>query len=62
MIITILGFVALFLALQRVDAFLRIKAVDECAKNSRYEETRDGVKVWYPVPEVYKNCLKDKGY
>lgn len=52
-----------FLSLNRVDSFLKLKAMGDCALASRYEDTpKEGVKVSYPVEEMYKNCLREKGY
>lgn len=53
-----------FFGLQVVNKSLRIKAVDECGHVSKYEKTltEEHAKVTYPLAEVYKNCLKDKGY
>lgn len=55
--------VAVFLSLQRVDSFLKIKAIDDCGKISRYEANLDEVnaRVTYPLDDIYKACLKDKG-
>ena len=54
--------VALFFVLTKADNYLRIKAVDECGKISKYEANLDKAKVTYPIVDVYKSCLKDKGY
>ena len=60
----ILGFVSIFLAIQRIDKYLRIKAIDECAKISRFEkqDSEQSAKIYYPLPEVYNKCIKLKGY
>lgn len=62
--IIVIAFIAIYLSLIRVDKYLRIKAVDDCGKISRYEASNkdDGTKVWFPENTIYKNCLKDKGY
>ncbi|MDO8497528.1 MAG: hypothetical protein Q7S61_03210 [bacterium] len=54
---------AVWLGVSRVDQYLKQNAVDECAKVSRYEKTitAENVKLYYPLADVYKNCLKDKG-
>jgi len=56
--------ISLFLILNQVNQFLRIKAIDDCGKISRYEKQlpEDNAKVFYPVLDQYKSCLKDKGY
>jgi len=55
--------VAVYFAFQKVDKYFRIKAIDDCGKISRYEVSgTDGSQVWYPIADVYKACLKDKGY
>lgn len=51
-----------WLALTRADAFLRLKAVDDCARSSRYESQSESVKTIAPITDVYQQCLKDKGY
>lgn len=57
----ILLFVAFYLVLTRVDLFLKYKAMDDCAKISVYESTGEGAKTSYPIPDVYNQCLKQKG-
>lgn len=55
--------VALFFAVTRVDQYLKIKAVDDCARISRYEvQEKTGAKVSMPIEDQYKNCVKAKGY
>lgn len=56
--------ISLILILQHVDKYLRIKAVDDCTKISRYEKQlpEENAKVFYPLTDIYKACLKDKGY
>lgn len=62
-IIGVAFIVAVYLTLQKVDKFLQIKAVDDCGKISRYEVSPDEkTKITYPLGDVYKQCLKDKGY
>lgn len=57
----VIGVVA-FMFLGKIDSYLRIKAIDECGKISKYEITAaDGSHVSYPINDVYKSCLKDKG-
>lgn len=57
----ILFFVAFFLALSRFDTFLKYKAIDDCARISRYETTDKNAKVTYPITDLYNSCLEDKG-
>ncbi len=56
--------VALYFAVTRVDRYLKIKAIDDCEKTSRYQtvDKQNGATTWFPVTDVYKNCLKTKGY
>ena len=54
---------ALFLAVTRVDKYLKIKALDDCARISRYEvQEKSGAKVSMPIEDLYNKCLKVKGY
>jgi len=55
--------VALFFSLKRVDSSIKNKAIYECAITSRFEQTNEEnkTKVSYPVADIYKQCLKDKG-
>ncbi len=55
--------VALWLGLQKVNTFLKLKAMGDCALSSQYQ-TKDvnGAIVSYPVKQVYEQCLKEKGY
>ena len=62
LIVVIFMAIALFLTLSKADNYLRIKAVDDCGKISRYEANLNNAKVSYPLVDVYKSCLKDKGY
>ncbi len=54
---------ALWLGLQKIDAFLKLKAMGDCGQSSQYQ-TKDtsGALVSYPVKDVYEKCLKEKGY
>lgn len=55
--------VALFLVLQRVDSFLKLKAIGDCGQSSNYQvKDQSGALVSYPVAGVYEKCLKEKGY
>ncbi|GIV44981.1 MAG: hypothetical protein KatS3mg035_2104 [Bacteroidia bacterium] len=60
----LLLFVAFYLGLMRVDAYLRNRAVDECGKISKFEkkDTTQSAIISYPVADVYQDCLKRKGY
>lgn len=55
--------VALFLSMSRVDSFVKNRSIHECALISRFEQTdeKNNTKVSYPVSDIYKQCLKDKG-
>ena len=55
--------VALFFTLQRVDGYIKNKAIYECGLISKFEQSDDktNTKVSYPVADIYKQCLKNKG-
>lgn len=57
----IILFVAFYFALTRVDTYLRYKAIDDCAKVSRYETSDKNAKVSYPITDMYNTCLAEKG-
>jgi len=53
----------LFLAVTRVDKYLKIKAIDDCARITRYEvQEKGGAKVSMPIEDLYKKCVTEKGY
>lgn len=62
----IIGVIYFFitLGLNRIDKYIEIKAIDDCGKISQYQKnlTSENARVSYPIVDVYKNCLKDKGY
>lgn len=59
----IILFASVFMSLQRVDKFIKIKAIDDCGKVARYEFTGgDGSRSMTPVDDIYKECLKQKGF
>ncbi len=64
LLLVIFLFVGLFLILGKVDKYLKIMAVDQCAKVSNYQiyNAKDQSRASYPVVDVYKTCLKDKGF
>lgn len=45
------------------NTFIRNQAIDGCAQSYRYTQnlTRQNANVAYPMTELYKQCLKDKG-
>jgi len=49
-------------AVIKVDTFLKLKAYGDCANSSRYETVVGKATVSYPAQEIYKTCLKEKGY
>lgn len=53
--------VVLSLILSRIDLFLKNKAINDCSKISRFEKTDGGTKIAYPLQDLYKECLKQKG-
>lgn len=54
---------ALYFTLKKVDVYMTNQAIHQCALISRFEQTdqEKNTKVSYPVAEVYKQCLTDKG-
>jgi len=62
-ILAIVLAVLVFLGFTRIDQYLKLKALDDCAKEYRYEVvTPEGGKVSYPLGNEYQKCLKEKGY
>lgn len=65
MVIGAIAFIVIvFLVLTKVDKALKIVAVDQCMRSSKYEKVlkAEDAKVSYPLTDFYKSCLKDKGY
>ncbi len=62
--ITVFFFIFFYSLLQRIDTYLKLKAMNDCALISRYQKDNpsDGTTVWYPVDEIYKKCVQEKGY
>lgn len=56
-------FVSLLLTMGRVDRFLNLKAMDDCARASRFEQRidRQNAVASYPIEGLYNKCLKEKG-
>ncbi len=56
-------FVSLLLVMGRVDKFIEIKAMDDCARASRFEQKidRQNAVASYPIEGLYNKCLKEKG-
>ncbi len=54
----------MYYGLQRVDKYLELKARDDCAEISHFTVivAKDNTTVSYPVEEVYRKCLNEKGY
>lgn len=74
LLITSIGFIILTATLAAVsfvgiNKFASLKQIEienearfQCAQSSRYEvQQSKGVTVWYPVPDLYKKCLTEKG-
>lgn len=61
--VLIFMFVSLLLVMGRVDRFIEIKAMDDCARASRFEQKieRQNAVASYPIEGLYNKCLKDKG-
>jgi hypothetical protein len=63
LLVLIAGILAMgiYFGFERYDRYLRIKAIDDCGKISRFEKKVDEfTTVWYPEPNLYKSCLDDK--
>lgn len=45
------------------NTYIRNQAIDGCAQSYRYSQslTNGNANVEYPMTELYKQCLKDKG-
>ncbi|OGK09970.1 hypothetical protein A2767_01860 [Candidatus Roizmanbacteria bacterium RIFCSPHIGHO2_01_FULL_35_10] len=55
--------IGLNLILQRADNYLKIKAIDDCGRMTRFEQQNDDKsKVSYPVIDQYEDCIKKKGF
>lgn len=56
--------VGIYLGMQKADEYLKLKARHDCAVISRFEISipTDNTVVWYPVEDIYKQCLDEKGY
>jgi len=56
--------VGIYAALERADKYLEFKARADCAAVSKHQVTieSDGVVVSYPVEDIYRKCLDEKGY
>ena len=54
----------IYFGIQKADKYLELKARHDCAVISRFEISipTDNTVVWYPVNDVYKQCLDEKGY
>lgn len=61
LLITVIAFVAFYLALIRVDSLIRNHAIDECGKLGRQEQTTNNLNVSYPLSDIYESCLERKG-
>lgn len=61
--IALFAFIAVVLILLRVDTYLKIKAIDDCAHISVFEQNslEKNEITKSPVYEVYQYCLSDKG-
>lgn len=55
--------IILYLALLRVDIYLKDKAINDCGQISRFEKriSDQNITVYYPEPDVYKQCLNRIG-
>lgn len=56
--------VVVLIANMQVGSYLKERAIDNCARISRYQTTLadQNATVWYPIDDIYKQCLRDKGY
>lgn len=55
--------VATFLAMMRVDTYLRYMGINECGKlaTATTENLEERARFTMPMDDIYKACLKDKG-
>lgn len=56
--------VVVFIANMQIGSYLKERAIDNCGRISRYQTTLadQNATVWYPIEDIYKQCLRDKGY
>lgn len=56
--------VGIYLGLQKADKYLELKARADCSTVSRHQISipTDNVVVYYPIEDMYKKCLDEKGY
>lgn len=61
LVIVVAGILA-FLAIQKVDKYLILKAIHECAIDYRYEYYDEGTstRITQPLNEMYQKCLEQK--
>lgn len=64
LLILITLIIIFFLAMARIDQYLKIKAIDDCGKMTVFDKNspNEGVRITYPVQDLYEKCIKDKGY
>lgn len=66
LLIVLIGAISagMYFGILRFDKFLELKARNDCAMVSRYTLTieSDNVVVYYPVTDIYRKCLDEKGY
>ena len=62
--LTVVIAVGIYATLERVDKYLEFKARADCAAMSKFQITipTDNTVVSYPVEDVYRQCLDEKGY
>ncbi len=63
-ILVVFGIITLFFTVTRVDTFLKNQAVNDCSHVSVYEYTNESktTRTVTSIADVYKDCLKEKGY
>lgn len=64
-VITMIGMIIVVLiANMQIGSYLKERAIDNCGRISRYQTVLpdQNATVWYPIEDMYKQCLRDKGY
>lgn len=60
----VIAVAAIVVASMQSGKYLKLKAMDDCARATRYEVTdkNTGAKASYPVTDLYEKCVTSKGY
>ncbi|MCR4264070.1 MAG: hypothetical protein NUV98_05140 [Candidatus Roizmanbacteria bacterium] len=55
--------IGVFAVVQKVDQYLRIKAVNDCQTTAQVSEVVGETKTYtYPMQDLYETCMAEKGY